>query len=400
MSLVKADSGGSAAQSTLGPLRLGRWMAMHPQNMERLAALLRDRGCAAALLSDPATVTWLTGYAPPIETGPSPFEGSPVLAWWQAGDLQLIVSDMETAAAEAAGLAAVRSYLSYTIEAPLAGAVHQAQALREVLRDLAPRSARVGVEWNHLTAPLAEALRQAAPEADLIALDGAFDLARAIKSPEEITKIRAALALCDRAQGFMRSALQPGRTELELWATTRAAVEGEAGGRLPILADLVAGVRTADIGGPPSTYAVQPGDALILDFVPRLNGYWGDNAATFFAGEPSAELDRAYQAVRQALRLAVEAAKPGVAASDLDARVREAVRAGGYGVYPHHTGHGLGASYHEEPRVVPYNNLKLEPGMVVALEPGIYLAGVGGVRLEDVVLITPTGNEVLTTHLI
>lgn len=372
---------------------------MHPQNLERFADLLRSHGLAAALLADPATITWLTGYAPPIETGPSPFEGSAVLAWWHAGELHLIVSDMEAAAAQEAAPSAVHSYLSYTIEAPLAGAANQAQALHDVLNVAAPKGDKVGVEWQCLTAPLVDVLRHALAAADFVPLDGAFAGLRAIKTAEEIAKVRAALRLCDAAQRFMQQALQPGKTELDLWAATRAHVEGLAGGRLPILADLVAGTRTADIGGPPSAYRLQPGDPLILDFVPRLQGYWGDNAATFFAGSPSAELDKAYRVVRRSLQRGVEAARPGVPARDLDALLRQAVLAEGYEPYPHHSGHGIGAAYHEEPRIVPYNSLKLEPGMVVALEPGVYLPGVGGVRLEDVVLITVDGNEVLTTHL-
>ena len=373
---------------------------MHPQNLERFSELLRSRGLSAALLADAATVTWLTGYAPPIETGPSPFEGSAVLGWWHAGEMQLIVSDMETAAAQEAGPTAVHSYVSYTIEAPLAGAANQAQALREVLKASATGGAKVGVEWNSLTASLAEALRQALPSADFVPLDGACAPLRAVKTPEEIDKIRTALGLCDAAQRFMRQALQPGMTELELWAATRAHVEGLAGGRLPILADLVAGVRTADIGGPPSTYALQPGDPLILDFVPRLNGYWGDNAATHFAGSPSVALEKMYRVVRRALQQGVEAARPGVAASELDSMVRHAIEAEGYEPYPHHTGHGVGVSYHEEPRLVAYNQQRLQAGMVVALEPGIYLPGVGGVRLEDVVLITSDGYELMTAHLL
>jgi Xaa-Pro aminopeptidase len=372
---------------------------MDAQNLDRFAGLLKARGLSAALLSDPATITWLTGYAPPIETGPSPFEGSAVLAWWAAGEMHLIVSDMETAAAEAAAPTGVHTYVSYTIEAPIAGSANQVGALREVLKGGAGGSPKVGVEWQHLPAPLAEVLRQAIPHADFSPLDGAFETARAIKSPAEITRVRAALALCDAAQRFMRQAIRPGKSELELWAATRAHVEAQAGGRLPVLADLVAGVRSAEIGGPPSGYVLKPGDPLILDFVPRLDGYWGDNAATFFAGAPATKLDKAYAVVRSALQQAVEAARPGMLASALDAQVRQAVRAAGYEPYPHHTGHGMGASYHEEPRIVPYNALALEPGMVVALEPGVYLPGVGGIRLEDVVLITPGGNEVLTTHL-
>ena len=373
---------------------------MHAQNLERFSGMLRSRGLSAALLADSATITWLTGYAPPIETGPSPFEGSSVLAWWLAGELHLIVSDMETAAAQQAGPTAVHDYVSYTIEAPLAGAANQARALGEVLSTSAPKGGKVGVEWHALTAWLADALRQALPSTDFVPLDGACAGLRAVKSAEEIDKLRAAMRLCDAAQGFMRQALQPGKTELELWAATRSHVEGLAGGRLPILADLVAGVRSADIGGPPSTYALQAGDPLILDFVPRLNGYWGDNAATYFAGNPSAQLEKVYRVVRQALQRGVEGARPGVTASALDSLVREAIVAEGYEPYPHHTGHGLGVMYHEDPRLVRYNSQKLEAGMVIALEPGIYLSGVGGVRLEDVVLITPDGNELLTTHLV
>jgi Xaa-Pro aminopeptidase len=110
-------------------------------------------------------------------------------------------------------------------------------------------------------------------------------------------------------------------------------------------------------------------------------------------------MTKAYRVVRDALHAGVESVRPGVRARDLDAMLRDRVREGGYDSYPHHSGHGIGVSYHEEPRIVPYNENTLEAGMIVALEPGVYLPGAGGVRLEHVVLVTRDGCEVLTTHL-
>jgi Xaa-Pro aminopeptidase len=371
---------------------------MHTQNLDRFQALLEEQGLQAALLSNPATLTWLTGYAPPIQTGPSPFEGGPALGWWRDGQITLVLSDAEAGGAAETG-ALVRDYLSYTIDEPLQGSARQAEALRALLQPAAGARPRIGVEYAFLPAPMAEVLRQVFPGAAVQALDGAFDLLRAVKTPEEIDKIQAALALCDAAQAFVAAQALPGTSEIELWGQMKAHLEAAAGARLPVLADLVAGPRTAEIGGLPGGYRFRPGDAIIADIVPRLNGYWGDNAGTHFVDEPPAELRKIFQVARDTLRKGIEAVKPGLPAGDLDRALRAEIERSGYRVYPHHSGHGLGASFHEEPRLVPYNRLPLRPGMVVAIEPGIYVPGVGGVRLEDVVLVTEDGCRVLTHHL-
>jgi len=372
---------------------------MNSFNLDRFQTYLKEHGLQAALLSNPATLTWLTGYAPPIQTGPSPFEGGPALGWWQDGRLTLILSDAEAGAAASTG-AEIRDYLSYTIDEPTRGAQHQADALRDVLSTTGPITGKVGVELNFLPASMASAFHQAQPEVFVQQLDGAFDHLRAVKSTEEIEWIKESLGLCDLAQDFVAAQAAPGISELELWGKLKAHLEVTAGMRLPILADLVAGLRTAEIGGLPSRYTLQPGDPIIADIVPRLNGYWGDNAGTHFVDEPSAQLKKIYQIVRDALRKGVEAIRPGLQASQLDQMLRGEIQNHGYPAYPHHSGHGVGVTYHEEPRLVPYNELALAPGMVVALEPGIYEPGVGGVRLEDVVLVTPDGCQVLTRHLL
>jgi Xaa-Pro aminopeptidase len=371
---------------------------MNHQNLERLGAHLRSLGVEAALLSSPFTLTWLTGYAPPIQTGPSPFEGGPALGWWRGGDLTLVLSDAEADAARERG-AEVREYVGYSVEEPLEVTERQAAALRALLREQGVPGAGAGAELNFLSAALARTLEDFFPVGDLRPLDGEVDALRAVKGEDEIAKVRAALALCDMGQSYARQNLQAGVTEIELWGEMKARMEVMAGGRLPVLADLVAGVRTAEIGGEPGGYALGDGDPLILDIVPRLDGYWGDNAGTYFVGGPSPEMAGAYRVVRDALHAGVEAVRPGVRARALDAMLRDRVREAGYDPYPHHSGHGIGVSSHEEPRIVPYNENELEAGMIVALEPGIYLPGAGGVRLEHVVLVTQDGCEVLTTHL-
>jgi len=372
---------------------------MHAQSFEHLNEVLRGRGLDAALLSSPFTLTWLTGYAAPIETGPSPFEGGPALAWWQDGEVTLLVSDAEEAAARATGVG-VRTYIAYTIDRPLAGPDNQAAALRELLSETGRGKGKVGVELDFMPASLAATFHAALPTKEPARLDGAFDIVRAVKAPEELAKIRAALEICDLGQRELQARMATGVTELDLWGFAKAAMESAAGGRLPVLTDLVAGTRTADIGGLPGRYALEPGDPLIFDVVPRLDGYWGDNAATFFLGDPSPEMAKAYSVARDTLRRVVDRVRPGLVASELDGEMRASIRDQGYPVYPHHSGHGIGAAYHEEPRIVPYNDMALEAGMVIALEPGIYLSGVGGVRLEDVVLVTADGCELLTTHLL
>ena len=105
-----------------------------------------------------------------------------------------------------------------------------------------------------------------------------------------------------------------------------------------------------------------------------------------------------HRVVTQALELAISLVRPGARANEIDRRVRQFIAEAGYPVYPHHTGHGVGVSPHEQPRIVPYNDMAIEAGMVLMLEPGIYFPGEAAIRLEDALLVTPDGAEVLTHH--
>lgn len=344
---------------------------------ERALEVARRAGAEAVLASHPATVTWLTGYAADIESGASPFALPPFALVAPDEPPTLVVSEDERQAAEATGCA-VAGYPGFSLGPidPVAGAA-------EVL-ERAVAGRRVAAEPGSLPAALAARLAWVDAERELAA-------ARAVKDPDEIELLRRAVGLCDAGQRAAREAAREGCTELELWALVRAAIEAEAGARTPVVADLVSGPRTAAIGGSPGRRTLADGDLVLCDLVPRLAGYWGDSCATIAVGEPRPGARARHHAVRDALARLVEAARPGACAGDLDALGREGLD------YPHHTGHGLGAGWHEEPRIVPGSSTRLEPGMVIAFEPGSYGDGLG-VRVEQVVLVIDDGCEVLSGH--
>lgn len=344
--------------------------------LDRARDVIRRAGADALLASHPSTVAWLTGYAAEIETGPNPFALSP-LALLDDGARVLIVSEDEAEAAAATGWEVV-TYPGFGLGPvdPVGGA---ARALARVVD-----GRRVAAETGSLPAALADGF-------DAVDVTAALADERAIKDADEIERIGAALALCDVGQRTAREAAAEGATELDVWAAVRAAIEREAGGRVPLLADLVAGERTADVGGPPSSAALRRGDLVLVDLVPRRDGYWGDSCATFAVGEPDDAARARHRAAREALARGLDAVRPGLRASELDALVRGDLE------YPHHTGHGLGTAWHEQPRIVPNAETALEAGMVIALEPGSYGDG-RGVRVEQVLLVTADGCEILSGH--
>jgi Xaa-Pro aminopeptidase len=216
---------------------------------------------------------------------------------------------------------------------------------------------------------------------------------RWIKDPDEVEKIRRAVHLCDVGQETLLREVRPGMSELDLFARVRSAMEAAAQKRFPLMADLVSGPRTGEAGGSPGPRIIEPGDLILSDLTPCLDGYWGDTCNTMVAGTPTGEQRAAFQQVQEALELGIAAVRPGVKACEVDRLMREHLaRSGGF---PHHGGHGVGVVYHEEPRIVPYNDLELAPNMVVALEPGFY-QGEQGMRLEHLLRVTETGCELLS----
>ena len=360
---------------------------------EKLAAALKETQADHALLTSLASLRYFTGYSAGIETGPSPFSPLMGALLWIAGEQpRLFLADMESSESVVPGLE-VTTFESYTVEKPLAAAKDLSAKLLTRLGKLA--ASRIGIESEDLPAGIFERLRSACPQVEFQDITSSLAIQRMAKDDEEIALLREAIGLCDLGQELTKKLARRGMTEVELFAEVRKGMEIRAGGRLPVLADLVSGPRTAEIGGSPSSRVIQEGDLIISDLVPRRRGYCGDTCNTCVVGEPTAEQRKIFDGIAAALAEGIDKVHPGMRACDLDADLRKRVLRLGGG-YPHHSGHGLGVTWHEEPRIVPYNPLALRPGMVIALEPGIYFKDRFGLRLEHAILVTEKGAEILS----
>ena len=364
---------------------------MHAEQRQRAQAYLKAQGLDRALFASPASVTWLTGFAAPVQLGPHPFGGGPALVWYAGGEWTLIVLDGYAAAAQASSVAVV-SYLGYTIDAPIDGPGQLLAALRKVAG--AGAAGRIGVEERALPLFLHAALPE---QAALVPIDGALVPLRMRKTAEELVKLRQNFALNDLGQAAARAAVRVGATELDVWAAMQGAIQRAAGQRVALGNDCTVG-RRGHSGGWPLDVTIEPGDSFVLDLSTQLHGYWSDSCATYYAGAPSRRQAALHTTVAEALDLAISLIRPGAVASQIDRQVRAFIAAAGYPVYFHHTGHGVGVTVHEEPRIVPYNDMRIEPGMVIMLEPGVYFPDETAIRLEHAVLVTASGAEVLTRH--
>lgn len=369
------------------------------ERVDRAIRVLRARGIDGALLSSPHNVCYLSGHEVPIEVGPNPFAGGPTLALLSAQcRVTLIVPDTDEAAAYACSHAdAIVAYPAFSYEERYDQAANAAMAVQQALRTTGPVQGRLGIEPTSLPMHLERAVYTAFDGLLLDDATSALAEARLVKTADEIDHLRRAIGLTAVGQHEARRQLRQGMSEIALFSMVRGAMEGAAGRRLPLFSDLLAGVeRTVTVSGWPTPYAIQAGDLVLVDLAPRLDGYWGDSCNTLCAGAPTPEHRRMKRATTEALARGIEAARPGIAAAELDAVCRRHVESYGY-AYPHHSGHALGTTVHEDPRLVPYEAMPLQAGMILALEPAAYVPGVGGVRSEHVILVTDGPAEVLSS---
>ncbi|GGE10193.1 peptidase M24 [Marinithermofilum abyssi] len=252
-------------------------------------------------------------------------------------------------------------------------------------------------EENHLTYAQAAKLKEAAGEIALEPTNGLVEQIRQIKDEEELRILRRAVQIADDAFAAVLKELQPGKKETEI-ALRLEILMREMGATSSSFDIIVAsGPRSAMPHGVASDRVMQRGDLVTLDFGALYQGYCSDITRTVMLGQPNEKQREIYEIVLDAQKRAVAAIRPGITGKEEDAVARDLIREQGYGdAFGHSTGHGLGMEVHEAPGLSSKSDTVLEPGMVVTVEPGIYLPDVGGVRIEDDVLVTPKGHEVLT----
>ncbi|GAA1937591.1 aminopeptidase P family protein [Kitasatospora viridis] len=245
------------------------------------------------------------------------------------------------------------------------------------------------------------ALQQALPASRYRSLTEALPMLRAVKDAAELARLAAAGAAADAAYGGILQVRFAGRTEREV-AADLAALLLEHGHSQVDFTVVGSGPNGANPHHEAGDRRIEPGDTVVLDFGGLKHGYGSDTTRTVFVGaegaEPSAELREVHETVRRAQQAAFEAVRPGLSCQDIDRVARQVITEAGYGEYfIHRTGHGIGVTTHEPPYLVEGEELELVPGMCFSIEPGIYLPGRFGVRIEDIVTVTEDGGRRFNT---
>jgi Xaa-Pro aminopeptidase len=234
-------------------------------------------------------------------------------------------------------------------------------------------------------------------QAELIPISGIIEKLRLIKTESEIKILKEAAEIADAAFNHILQFIRLGVSELDVSNELEFFMRKEGATSSSFDTIVASGHRSALPHGVATDKIIEKGDLVTLDFGAYYQGYVSDITRTIAVGEPDEKLKEIYDIVYEAQKRGVASIKPGMSGKEADALTRDYITEKGYGEYfGHSTGHGIGLEVHEGPNLSLKSDIVLEPGMVVTVEPGIYIPGLGGVRIEDDTLITSKGNETLT----
>ncbi len=377
------------------------------EEVQRTATALRREGLDFALLSSPTNVTYAAGFEAPIQLGPI----SDIASWLPLvlllvsaeGSGVLIAADAYVPLATKGWFTEVKPFDSLghfeELDPPASFRAALGSALRVAGLDAGP--AVLGVEPS-LPLLAHELLRSEFPALELRDASPALEQARSIKTAREIGLLREAAQVASAAQRRLcelAAATSVPASDVDVWIELLRVMERACSRHLIVTGELVTGSRTAQIApGGPVGCAIEAGDLGLLDISPRVDGYWADcTNAVVFGAEPTDEQRKYFDAARDSCEAAMGTLRPGARCSDAAEAVRVTMEHHGLPV-AHYSGHQIGASVNERPRLAVYDNTVIEPGMVFCVEPGAYAGGGGraGARAEKTVLVTDEGPEILS----
>lgn len=348
--------------------------------MDRLRTRLEDARCDAVLVTNLVNIRYLTG-----------FTGSAALLLVDPSGA-LLVTDGRYREQAAEQLTAAGAAAELVVPETLAG-----QQVAVSAR-VAGRTWRLGLEAEHVSW---DAQRRYAtdwfPGADLVATTELVEALRLRKDDAEIARLAAAAAIADAAFAQVRRRLLDRPTESEFAIELDLAMRRLGAEDVSFETIVASGPNGAKPHARPGPRHIGEGDLVVLDFGALVEGYHSDMTRTVWVGEPSARQRRMVEVVAEAQAAGRAAVRAGVAVAEVDRACRDVIDAAGWGdAFVHSTGHGVGLDIHEAPRVAKTSDATLAAGQVVTVEPGVYLSPDGGVRIEDTVVVTDDGCQVLT----
>jgi D-alanyl-D-alanine dipeptidase len=345
--------------------------------MRRVATDAERAGLDGLLVTPGPELVWLTGYRPTAIT-----ERLTVLVLTPEMEPTLLVPILERPDAEAAVGAASLSIVDWADgEDPFARAAAYL-----------PEGATMGISDSAWAMHLL-GLQGAAAGSSYRSLTQSLPMLRAVKDANELARLEAAGAAADATYEQILGVRFSGRKETDV-AADLARLLQEFGHEQVDFTVVGSGPNGANPHHEAGDRTIEVGDAVVLDFGGLMHGYGSDTSRTVCVGEPSEQLREVHEIVRQAQQAGVEAVRPGVACQEIDRAARKVITDAGYGEqFIHRTGHGIGTTTHEPPYMIEGEEQPLVPGMCFSVEPGIYLAGEFGVRIEDIVTVTEAGGR-------
>lgn len=368
---------------------------MATYNPTAVVETLNTLGVEAAILSTTPDVTRATGWAPGWEMWPgyNPYVPEPVVAcaWPDKPPILLLPDYYAPYAPDVPG--EVQLFSTYSYLDALDQVANSAEA---IVAQVGGAVRRLGYQGRTLPTQLREKVGMRIDVEEWIDVSEGLERARMFKTEEEIEALRTACAAADLVQEKVKELAAPGMREIDLANGAITAAWGRFGHRFAILMQLGAGEATAALGGwEPRDREIHEGDLVCCDTAPWLGGVFGDSCNAVVVGVPDRDQLRMADLVQASLDAGLAVVRPGLPARELDLACRQVIADAGLD-YAHHTGHGIGYSHTEPPRVTPTSDDTLDEGMVLCIEPGIYLPGRWGFRREHQFVVRSDGPELLT----